>query len=197
MFKPEKSRKKENTFIAGQQTSDIGLFRSNSLVIDSADQIQTSYIKLRKIASLPTPGMSYRIITQRVVNSFDFVLSVLAREQIKTLYIACYRIGKKVTGELINLHKRGHIGNVHFILNSGIPQLTPEVYALIEAEKSQFWTYRTAHTHAKIILIHTDLNNFYVLEGSGNLSLNGTIEQYIFENNQDTYNFHSSWMKSI
>jgi len=37
----------------------------------------------------------------------------------------------------------------------------------------------------------------YVFEGSGNLTENGCIEQYIYERNSQVYDFHKDWMNGI
>lgn len=37
-------------------------------------------------------------------------------------------------------------------------------------------------------------NRHIVFEGSGNLSDNARIEQYLIEDNETTYNFHKEWI---
>jgi hypothetical protein len=51
-----------------------------------------------------------------------------------------------------------------------------------------------ACSHAKIALIKTKAENKIVFEGSGNMSDNARIEQYIFENNPYVYDFHYNWI---
>jgi hypothetical protein len=47
-----------------------------------------------------------------------------------------------------------------------------------------------SHSHCKIIACRTELNNYYVIDGSGNFTTNARIEQYSFENNRKLYEFH-------
>lgn len=45
--------------------------------------------------------------------------------------------------------------------------------------------------------IKDDKGNHFVFEGSGNMSDNARIEQYLYENNQKTFNFHKQWMNDL
>ena len=49
--------------------------------------------------------------------------------------------------------------------------------------------------HAKITCIKDGVGNFFVMEGSGNLSDNAKIEQLLFENNRDSFEFHAGWIR--
>jgi len=53
------------------------------------------------------------------------------------------------------------------------------------------------HSHAKIFLAKTKCDKYIVFEGSGNLSDNARLEQYLFENNKETYEFHKNWIENI
>lgn len=45
--------------------------------------------------------------------------------------------------------------------------------------------------------IKTLEDEYFVIEGSGNLSDNARIEQYLFEQCKETYDFHVSWMQDL
>ena len=51
-------------------------------------------------------------------------------------------------------------------------------------------------SHAKVILVKTT-ENYYILEGSMNLSVNARIEQLTFENSEKIYNFHKEWINEV
>ena len=51
-----------------------------------------------------------------------------------------------------------------------------------------------APSHTKICLIKTNCNKFIVFEGSGNLSDNDRIEQYLLEENKQTFHFYKKWI---
>jgi hypothetical protein len=42
----------------------------------------------------------------------------------------------------------------------------------------------------------TDGNHF-VFEGSGNMSDNARIEQYVYDNNEQIFEFHKTWMNEL
>lgn len=197
MLKPQPITKKQRAFLAGEQSNGTGNFRAGSVKISSRERIRETCSEVTKIAGIPEEGEQYHIVTQKSINSFDFILSVLDQEQILNLYLAFYRIGKRVTAELIRLHKAGDIKNLVFVINDGLPRLLPDVYALISGNQSPKWRIITCHNHTKIILMGTDQGNYYTVEGSGNLSVNARIEQYIFINYQPVYDFHRDWMENL
>lgn len=41
------------------------------------------------------------------------------------------------------------------------------------------------------------INDYFVFEGSGNMSDNARIEQYIYENSKEMYEFHRKWMLQL
>ena len=51
-------------------------------------------------------------------------------------------------------------------------------------------------THAKVIAASIG-DNRYVIEGSGNLSTNARIEQYVVENSEQMYDHHVNWMTTL
>ncbi len=54
-----------------------------------------------------------------------------------------------------------------------------------------------ASAHSKIMSMKTENGNYYSLEGSGNLSFNSRVEQYVLDNDQGLYNFTKNWMGKI
>lgn len=45
--------------------------------------------------------------------------------------------------------------------------------------------------------MRTSKNEFFVFEGSGNMSDNARIEQYIYENSKQSFEFHKKWMTEL
>ena len=43
----------------------------------------------------------------------------------------------------------------------------------------------------------TSKDNYYTLEGSGNLAYNSRVEQYVIDNDKAMYDFSCSWMNDI
>lgn len=53
------------------------------------------------------------------------------------------------------------------------------------------------HNHTKIAIAKTSKGERYVFEGSGNMSDNARIEQYVFEQSRLMYDFHKNWMDEV
>lgn len=49
--------------------------------------------------------------------------------------------------------------------------------------------------HAKVLIARCG-EDYFVFEGSGNMSDNARIEQYRYENSKAVYDFHKRWMES-
>ena len=45
--------------------------------------------------------------------------------------------------------------------------------------------------------LKTKKGNYYILEGSGNLSFNSRVEQYVIDNDKELFNFTKDWMSKI
>ena len=196
MFKSEITHKKQRSRIAGAKDLHSDNFRSNSITVTTKDRIKESFAAVSAISGIPEPGEQQRIITIKAIVTLDFILAVLAEEKIIDLYVAVYVIGKKTIAELLSLHKSQDIQNLFFLVNTRIYAKTG-INEMLMVNVSKNWRVKMAHTHTKIILIKTVQENYYVVEGSGNMSQNGQYEQYIFENNKSVYDFHKNWMDKL
>lgn len=192
----KKKNRSKNTLYAFKQVGKESAFKNSSIGISTDELFFQSLDKLNKIAELPKPGQQTHIVTQNAINSFDFILAILANSTIKTLHIAFYRIGKKVVTELHELLKSGKIEHIHLLINDGFPKLVPDCWNLIKSLESEHFKIRVENNHTKIILADTETDT-YIIEGSGNLSINARIEQYIIMNNPEVYNFHKTWIEAI
>ena len=197
MFKRQKIKYKNKSGLSEKQIKDSNSnFKSGSIEITTSEILKIKLDKLSELTSIPTPGQQFRIVTQKAVNSFDFILAILATEEIEELIIAFYRIGKKVIQELKEFQKTEKIKSLYFLLNDGAPKLIPDAYNLLVQYSNENWKVKIENNHTKIICIRT-AQNFYVIEGSGNLSINARIEQYVFDNNEDLFNFHKNWITKL
>lgn len=160
-------------------------------------------LKAKALADLcvsPKEGEQWRIITEKQFNAYAFIKYLLEREQIDELYISIYRISEPIVESLIDLIKRGRIKNANFILSN----------FFLTTVKSEKWIHKLkefcddnnakaafVHNHTKIAIAKTSKGKCFVFEGSGNMSDNARIEQYIFEQNEIVYNFHKQWMDEV
>ena len=165
------------------------------------DAIHTQKARaLDDLCETPKPGEQWRIITEKQFNAYALILSVLERGQIDELYIAIYRINQPTVASIIQLIEDGRIKRAHFVISSFFTNTkVPEVWAKrLEGfcKKHPRADACFVHNHAKVVLIKTGKNHF-VFEGSGNMSDNARVEQYLYENNAKTYRFHRDWMREL
>jgi hypothetical protein len=89
------------------------------------------------------------------------------------------------------------IGSLKIVISDSINFRMPERIREMKAEyeKKRFnFELELVWNHTKIALIKCK-ENYYVIEGSGNYSDNSEIEQYRFENNKQSYDFHKDWIE--
>lgn len=196
MFKRDSKKKQSHHFIITEFNSNNSNFRNTALNISLNDLCLESLNKINELSKIPSKNEHIRIVTKKAINSFDFILAILVNENIDELIMAVYRIGKKIVSQLHDLQKSGKIKKITILINDGFPKLVPDCWNLIKSKESKKWIIKLENNHTKILLIDT-LKNKYIVEGSGNMSINARIEQYCFDNNNDIYNFHYEWISKI
>ncbi len=160
-------------------------------------KIDYSFKLVRDIVEIPTKNQIHRIVTQRTINAFDFVMAIVKDEEIQDLTMCVYTVAKKIIQKIEDLQELGKINNITIATSTAIPKLTPDIYKqLMILDSSNKVNIKLCQTHAKIMIIKTK-DNYYIIEGSGNLTQNQKIEQYIFENNKKVYDFHKQWIDEI
>jgi len=161
------------------------------------------YLKAKALSDLcvkPLPNEQYRIVTEKQFNAYALILYLLQTEIIEELNIAIYRINEPTVVSIIELIEQGKIKRANFVISNFFNQTKkPEKWAILLRDycsKSDKCTHRYTHNHAKVVTIKTN-SGYYVFEGSGNMSDNARIEQYVFENNKDVFDFHTNWIKGL
>lgn len=196
MFKRKSKKKKGKNILISEFDSNNYNFKNTALNIDLSQLCFESLTKINKMSKIPNKNEHIRIVTKKAINTFDFIQAILANENIKELTIAVYRIGKKIVAQLYDLHKSGKIKKITILINDGFPKLVPDCWNLIKSKESDKWIIKLENNHTKILLIDT-IKNKYIVEGSGNMSINARIEQYCFDNNKHIYDFHYNWIDKI
>lgn len=155
---------------------------------------------LDDLCERPKKNEQWRIITEKQFNAYALILSVLNVELIEELWIAIYRINQPTVDSIIDLIESGRILRGGFIISNFFNQTKkPELWARklkSFCEKNDNFGHCCTHNHAKVILIKTK-NEYLIFEGSGNMSDNARIEQYLYENNKEVFNFHKKWIKNL
>ena len=166
---------------------------------------QIHFIKAKALSDLckkPKPNEQFRIITEKQFNAYALILYTLKSELILEMYLAIYRINEPTVSSIIDFIEADKIKKATFVISNFFNQTKrPEKWAL----QLKAWCDTTkknvkhiyTHNHSKVLAIRTNKNNYYIFEGSGNMSDNARIEQYIFENNKAVFNFHKQWMLDL
>lgn len=138
---------------------------------DNINKISFFIIDRFKEVKLPTTNNQCYILTTKRRSPADIILDLKVEEA----YIFCSRINKN---ELEKFTKIKGIG-----LSERVLQKNEVLYRHI----SNSINIKFKNNHAKIIIFKIE-NNHYVLEGSGNPSVNARNEYYILSNNKKLYN---------
>jgi len=161
------------------------------------------FLKAKALSDLcvkPKKNEQYRIITEKQFNAYALILHLLESEIIEEMYLAIYRVNEPTVESIIDFIETGKIKQATFIISNFFNQTKkPEVWAIklkeyCDTRKNVNHIY--IHNHSKVLAIKTK-NDYFVFEGSENMSDNARIEQYIYENNEQVYNFHKDWMTKL
>ena len=139
----------------------------------------------------------YRFVTDRSFNAIVVVDYILQKFEIEEIIIAVYRMNLAAVNKLKQIIDDNNIIckillSVFFRENRKYERWVHDLKAY--SEKSKNTEIGFANSHAKVCLCKTKDLRFIVFEGSGNLSHNERIEQYILEDNEQAYNFHKEWI---
>jgi hypothetical protein len=163
--------------------------------------LEKQYIRvnnIKELVSLPKKNEQIKIVTQQSFNAFAILLYIMEFERINELYLTTYSFDKNTVKGIIEIADNLKIKKITFLLASLIKHDKPELLnQLIDlAKRNENFTLIEAYNHTKIIAAKTD-KNYYVVEGSGNLSNNARIEQYNFDNCKKSFDFHKKWINEV
>jgi hypothetical protein len=148
---------------------------------------------------LPQKNEQIRIITKSSFNAIAFIKYIVEFEIIEKIILSVYSMNFESATMLDDLIKQKKIISAQILMSNlrnkahrEKEQLTNDLF-IDNPNISLFY----ANNHAKIISCKTDCNNFYTIEGSGNMSCNSRIEQYVIDNSQELYQFNINWHEEI
>lgn len=145
-------------------------------------------------------GIQYRIVTSKSFNAIVVIEYVLSKYEIEEIIIAVYRMNLKSVSKIKEIMSSGGIQlkillSSFFRENKKYERWCENLLELSKDNKNTSIMF--AWNHAKVFICKTKCGKHIVFEGSGNLSDNARIEQYILENNKVVYNFHKKWILDI
>lgn len=163
--------------------------------------VEKTYQTIEKIneIGLPKENEQIRLVTFKSFNAALFLAYICEREVIEQLNLTVYSINGDAAKLLNDLVLNGKIKKA-VILMSNLrnkahrkkEQITRDNFVNNPNIELFF-----ASSHSKIMTMKTDKGNYYTLEGSGNLSFNSRIEQYILDNDKKLFEFTVDWMEKI
>lgn len=198
----------EVDFWAETQTQD-GKQISGSTIIDSKAQKriiknnEVHFIKAKALSDLcgiPKKNEQFRIITEKQFNAYAVILNLIENNEIDEIHLAIYRINQPTVESLISFIECGKIKKASFVISNFFNQTKkPELWAKrlrSYCETNQNCKHAYTHNHSKVLCVKI-ADDYFVFEGSGNMSDNARVEQYLYENNKDAFDFHKSWINEI
>jgi hypothetical protein len=144
-----------------------------------------------------SPNVQYRMVTDKSFNAIVVIDYLLKKYELVEIYIAVYRMNLLSVNKLKSIIDDGNVKcfillSSFFRENKRYERWAEELIMYAENKKDVKISF--AVNHAKVFIAKTKDNRHIVFEGSGNLSDNARIEQYLIEDNEVTYNFHKQWI---
>ena len=144
-----------------------------------------------------SPNVQYRMVTEQSFNAIVVIEYLLKKYELIEIYIAVYRMNQLSVNKLKSIIDAGNIKcsillSSFFRENKRYERWAEEL--IMYSDKKDNVEVSFAVNHAKVFIAKTKDSRFIVFEGSGNLSDNARIEQYLIEDNETTYNFHKEWI---
>ncbi len=142
-----------------------------------------------------------RFITKAQLNTISFLIFLIEEKGvIDECIMSHFYIGKKSIEVFKYLMEQGKIKKIFFQMSSmrlkGDPEIVQEMRDMIDYIGRDRASGLLAWTHTKILCCRIG-NDHYVIEGSGNLSNNARIEQYLFEKSKEAFLFHKDWIINV
>ncbi len=147
-----------------------------------------------------TEGVQYRIVTNQGFNAITVIEYLKNKYDFAEVYIAVYRMNLRSVQRIKEMLTNEDVNFVILLSSFFRDNKRYERWAndlMIHAESYKNLKIEFARNHAKVFLCKTKDGQHIVFEGSGNLSDNSRIEQYLIENNKTAYDFHKKWIDEI
>jgi hypothetical protein len=182
-----------------KDTHDSGVEETEDKMLRSFKNKTTQVIEKISELGLPKKNEQIRIVTKRSFNAVAFLKYIAEQEVITKLNLVIYSINYEaaiIISDLINerriLKAEILISNLRNKAHRKKEQLTRDLF--MENEHIDLFF---CSSHAKIMNFETEKGNYYNVEGSGNLSYNSRIENYIIDNDKAIFDFTNEWFKEI
>jgi hypothetical protein len=146
----------------------------------------------------PKKGEQLQIVTFKSFNAALFLQHLSTIEDIEEMYISAYSLNFESAEIISKLCTNQNVKCEILISN-----LRNQAYRKKEEMTKQMFIENPniklffCSSHAKVISIKTKKGNFYTIQGSGNLSFNSRVEQYVIDNHEGVFQFTKRWFNEI
>jgi len=190
---PEKPNKREKT--DKEKDEDGNFTLSDKILKKYVDKTYQVIHRVEEIG-LPKRGEQLRIITMKVFNTVSLIKLIADREVVTDAIFVIFAINQYAAKIILDLKKAGKIENAKIVVSS-IRNAGHKSKSLAVDMLKEHFEVIYVNSHAKISILKTAKGNCYNVEGSGNFSFNGRIEQYIIDNDNDIFEFSKKWMTEL
>ena len=148
---------------------------------------------------LPDPGEQFNLVTRRTFNAVQFIDYIAQREKIQHMKLVVYSINFHAAEKIVELIDTDKIQTAEILisnLRNGAHREKERVMKDMFSCHPKISLFY-CNSHAKIFSCQTASGNYYTISGSGNMSNNSRVEQYVIDNDQGLYQFTCNWMTEI
>jgi len=144
----------------------------------------------KDLSRLPEVEEFFFLQTQNSFNAFTFIPKIIQQFSIEHLHASTYSLSRRVVNALVELHDQGFIDKVTLLISDSLIKRNPTTIDLLSGMVTNYPNFKVyfGWNHSKVALAKTKQGH-YVIEGSGNWSENAHVEQYIFSNSKNHYEF--------
>lgn len=181
-------------FALPAETENSEAFENNASEFFISKYLTRHYLKIKSLSQdllkLPSENETFYLQTENSFNAFTFIPIVAKAQGIKELYASTYSINIRVIESLIELYDQKIVEKITLLISDSLIKRNPTTYDLLSALIKSRENINVIYSwnHSKITLLQTQ-DNYYIIEGSGNWSENAFIEQYIFTNSKEVFEF--------
>ena len=190
----------KNARFSTKRENDLNTFKKENITqdLDEAKTIAlnnleffTQILKSKGKIEIPKKNSMLAIRTQSQLNAFSIFLQFIEKYgKIDFLSIQSYTIDEKTIYTLLELLNTGKIKKLQIIMTETVVFRMPKIYKLLKFLFANNKNVNLAFywVHSKVHLLEAGGQKF-VIDGSGNFSMNAQVEQYNVFNSEELFNF--------
>lgn len=198
IIRKKKNLSKKRLKLQRKETSSSGVEELETEVLRLWMEKMPALVDNVMKIGLPELGEQLRFVTTRAFNAIALLDFIAMKEKIVESFFCVYSIDYDSGMLLSKMAEEGKLGNVTFLISNIRNSAYRKKEQIVREKFINNPNIRLVFcgSHAKMMGIKTE-SNYYVVETSANFAPNSRIEQYMFENCRETYNFHKSWIDNI